>query len=324
MLRSDKVEFPGSPSPGNQSAQLAGRLDWPMGPPRAFALFAHCFTCSKDVLASTRISQGLAARGIAVLRFDFTGLGHSGGEFASTNFSSSVGDLLAAVDFLRSKHQAPRILIGHSLGGAAVLAAAGRVPECLAVATIAAPFDPQHVVHLFADDVPRINAEGSAPVNLAGRTFTVQKQFLDDIGSQSLHQAVHGLRRALLILHSPTDELVGVDHARRIYEAALHPKSFVSLDGADHLLTRREDAAYVTDVLSAWAARYLGEAPISPPEAAEGSVVVTGADRSHGESYLAQIISAKGHLLRGDEPVENGGTNTGPNPYDYLLTALGT
>jgi alpha/beta superfamily hydrolase len=319
MLRSEKVEFPGS-----QGSQLAGRLDWPMSSPRAFALFAHCFSCSMDVLASARISQGLAARGIAVLRFDFTGLGHSSGEFASTNFSSSVKDLLAAVEFLRARHQAPRILIGHSLGGAAVLAAAGHVPECVAVATVAAPFDPQHVVDLFAGDVPRITAEGEAEVNLMGRKFTVRKQFLEDIASQSLREAVHGLRRALMILHSPVDELVSIDHARRIFEAALHPKSFVSLDGADHLLTRREDAAYVTDVLSAWAARYLGEAPVAAPEADEGTVVVTGADRSHGESYLAQLVSAKGHLLRGDEPIESGGSNTGPNPYDLLLASLGT
>jgi len=319
MLRSDKVEFPGA-----LGAQLAGRLDWPLGPPRAFALFAHCFTCSKDVLASARISQGLAARGIAVLRFDFTGLGHSGGEFASTNFSSSVQDLLAAVEFLRAQHRAPRILIGHSLGGAAVLAAAGRVPECVAVATVGAPYDPRHVTHLLGADAERIAASGEAEVTLAGRRFTVRKQFLDDIAGQSLHAAVHGLRRALLILHSPVDEIVGVDHARRIYEAALHPKSFVSLDDADHLLTRREDAVYVTEVLAAWASRFLGETALSAPEAEPGTVVVTGADRSHGESLYAQVLSAHGHLLRADEPLANGGTDTGPSPYDLLLAALGS
>ncbi len=319
MLRSDQVEFPGA-----LGAQLAGRLDWPLGPPRAFALFAHCFTCSKDVLASARISQGLAARGIAVLRFDFTGLGHSGGEFASTHFSSSVQDLLAAADFLRAKFQAPRILIGHSLGGAAVLAAAGQVPECVAVATVAAPFDPKHVLHLFAEAVAKINSAGEAEVTLAGRRFTVRKQFLDDVAGQSLQAAVHGLRRALLILHSPTDELVAVDNARLIYEAALHPKSFVSLDGADHLLTRRRDAAFVTEVLAAWAARYLGDAPVGAPEAEAGTVVVTGADRGHGESAYAQILSAHGHLLRADEPVANGGSDTGPSPYDLLLASLGS
>jgi alpha-beta hydrolase superfamily lysophospholipase len=319
MVQSDKVEFPGA-----QGAKLAGRLDWPLGPPRAFALFAHCFTCSKDVLASTRISQGLAARGIAVLRFDFTGLGHSGGEFASTNFSSSVQDLVAGVEFLRKTHEAPRILIGHSLGGAAVLAAAGLVSEAVAVATIGAPFDPNHVVHLFDDAIPQINAKGEAQVVLAGRTFTVRKQFLDDIKGQSLQAAVHSLHRALLILHSPVDEYVSIDNARRIYEAALHPKSFISLDGADHLLARPEDAAYVTDLLSSWAARYLKETPQQAPNAAAGTVVVTGAPRSHGESFLAQIVSAAGHLLRGDEPVSNGGSDTGPNPYDFLLTSLGT
>jgi len=319
MLRSEKAEFPGA-----LGALLAGRLDLPLGPPRAFALFAHCFTCSKDTLASARISQGLAERGIAVLRFDFTGLGHSGGEFASTNFSSSVQDLLAAVDFLRTRHQAPRILVGHSLGGAAVLAAAGRVPECVAVATIAAPYDPRHVVHLFAEAVPRIGAQGEAQVNLAGRTFTVRKQFLDDVAGMSLQGALRGLRKALLILHSPTDEVVAVDNARLIYEAALHPKSFVSLDGADHLLTRPADAAYVAEILSAWAARYLKEAPPAVPEADAGTVVVTGADRSLGESYLAHIVSAHGHLLRADEPVSGGGSDTGPGPYDLLLASLGS
>lgn len=319
MLRSDKVEFPGA-----LGAQLAGRLDWPLGPPRAYALFAHCFTCSKDVLASTRISQGLAERGIAVLRFDFTGLGHSGGEFASTHFSSSVQDLLAAADFLRGKFQAPRILIGHSLGGAAVLAAAGRVPECVSVATVGAPFDPKHVLGLFAADVPKINAAGEAEVTLAGRRFTVRKQFLDNVAGQSLQAAVHGLRRALLILHSPTDEVVAVDNARLIYEAALHPKSFVSLDGADHLLTRRRDAAFVTEVLAAWAARYLGDAPVTAPQAEEGTVVVTGADRSRGESAYAQILSAHGHLLRADEPLSSGSSDTGPSPYDLLLASLGS
>ena len=319
MLRSDKVEFPGA-----WGAELAGRLDWPLGPPRAFALFAHCFTCSKDVLASARISQGLAARGIAVLRFDFTGLGHSGGEFASTGFSSNVEDLVAAADFLRARHEPPRILIGHSLGGAAALAAAGRVTECVAVATVGAPFDPGQVVNLFAGGVPRIDAQGESQVRLAGRTFTVRKQFLDDVAGRSLQAAVRGLRKALLVLHSPVDEVVAVDNARRIFEAALHPKSFVSLDGADHLLTRREDAAYVAELLSAWAARYLNEPPLAVPEAEAGTVVVTGAGDRPGESHYAHVVSAHGHLLRADEPVSSGGTDTGPGPYDLLLASLGT
>jgi alpha-beta hydrolase superfamily lysophospholipase len=250
---------------GSGGDRLSARLDLPDGPPRAFALFAHCFTCSKDLAAATRISRGLVARGFGVLRFDFTGLGSSEGEFANTNFSSNIDDLVLAAGWLRDHHEAPAVLVGHSLGGAAVLVAAGQVPETVAVATIGAPFDPAHVTELFpAAARRRIEDDGEAEVQLAGRTFRVRSQLLDDLGAQNLTRAIASLRRALLVFHSPVDEIVDVDNARRIFDAARHPRSFVSLDGADHLLTRRSDAAYVAEVLSAWASRYLPESPRDP------------------------------------------------------------
>ena len=244
--------------PGSAGDDLAARLDLPEGEPVAFALFAHCFTCSKDIAAATRISRGLVAQGLGVLRFDFTGLGASGGEFANTTFSSNVEDLVRAAAMLRDRYRAPALLVGHSLGGAAVLAAAPSIPEATAVATIGAPFDPGHITNLFP---PHTLAElarvGEAEVELAGRTFRVRRQLLDDANAQNLTETLGGLDRALLVFHSPTDGIVDVDNARRIFEAARHPKSFVSLDGADHLLTRAEDAAYVATVLAAWARRYL-------------------------------------------------------------------
>ena len=248
----EKMEFAGA-----SGATLAARLDRPTGEPRAFALFAHCFTCGKDIAAASRISVALAERGIGVLRFDFTGLGMSEGEFASTNFSSNVGDLVSAAGYLRDNFQAPALIIGHSLGGAAVLAAAGQIPEVRAVATIAAPYDPAHVRHLFEPAIPEIEAKGEAEVRLAGRAFRIQKQFLDDLEEQKARETIRAIGKPLLIFHSPDDELVSIDNARKIYEAAAHPKSFVSLDDADHLLTRKRDASYAADVLAAWASRYI-------------------------------------------------------------------
>lgn len=250
--RSEAVTFPGA-----LGDALAARLDLPAEPPRATALFAHCFTCSKDVFAVARIAEGLTHHGIAVLRFDFTGLGSSGGEFANTTFSSNVGDLVAAADWLRERHSAPAILVGHSLGGTAVLVAAARVPEARAVCTIAAPADPAHVAGLLREARPEIEARGQAEVQIAGRTFPIRKEFLQDVESHRLDDAIVRLGRALLVLHSPLDRVVGIEHAARIFEQAKHPKSFVSLDDADHLLTRHEDAAYAADVLAAWSSRYL-------------------------------------------------------------------
>jgi alpha/beta superfamily hydrolase len=254
MATDDKITFPGA-----LGDELSARLDMPLGKPRAYALFAHCFTCSKDILAAARISAGLTDRSISVLRFDFTGLGHSDGEFSNTNFSSNVGDLVAAAKWLSKNHVAPSILIGHSLGGAAVLAAASEVPEVKAVATIGAPFDPAHVSDNFSSAVEEINKNGEAEVNLGGRPFVIKQQFLNDIAEQNQKTRIANLRKALMIFHAPGDKHVGINNAAEIYGAAKHPKSFVTLDNADHLLTRKEDSVYVAEVISAWATRYLGE-----------------------------------------------------------------
>ena len=320
MIKSERLAFTGA-----FGHQLAARLD-SSPQPRAYALFAHCFTCSKDLKATARISRALVERGIAVLRFDFTGLGESAGDFADTNFSSNLEDLLAAVDFMRRTYAAPKLLIGHSLGGAAVLAMAGRVPESVAVATLGAPSDPEHLSAGILRSAPELAAAEEAEVVLAGRPFRIRRQFLDDLSDQGVLKAVRRLDRALLILHSPIDEVVDVDHARQIYQAARHPKSFVSLDGADHLLLKDPaDAAYVADVLAAWAGRYLetaeveAEAAAPAPALEHGEVWVSG-----GESGYRQRVRAGRHELMADEPVSVGGGDAGPNPYDYLLAALGT
>ncbi len=315
-LPNERVEFPGS-----SGSPLAGRLDLPAGAPRAFALLAHCFTCSKDVVAAARVAAALTAYGIGVLRFDFTGLGGSGGDFANTNFSSNVDDLVAAAGFLSEHHGAPSILIGHSLGGAAVLAAAERLPETRAVITIGAPADTDHLLHLLADDKQEILEHGEAEVSLASRTFRIQRQFLDDIQSQPQAERIANLDAALLVMHSPVDEIVGVDNAREIFEAARHPKSFVSLDGADHLLTRPRDAQYAASVIAAWATRYLDDedAPRHEEVPAEGQVLVA----DNGVGKYGQRVAVGRHELTADEPAPLG-EDSGPSPYDYVLAALGT
>ena len=314
-IRTDRVTFEGS-----SGDELAARLDTPLGRPRAYALFAHCFTCSKDIAAATRIARALASRGVAVLRFDFTGLGHSGGEFANTNFSSNVEDLIRAADHLRDQGEAPAIVIGHSLGGAAVLAAAARIPEARAVATIGAPADPAHVSHLFDEKKAEIEASGEAEVTLAGRQFRIKRQFLEDISAQNLETAVGALGKSLLVLHSPIDDTVDVDNARRIFLAAKHPKSFVSLDTADHLLTRAEDAAYAADVLASWAGRYLPPMPAEEEPVSDQGEVFFG---ETGEGKFHQAILAGPHRLTADEPLSIGGDDRGPTPYGLLLASLG-
>ena len=301
--------------------RLAALLDLPSGEPRAFAVFTHCFTCGKDVHAARRIAQGLTALGIGVLRFDFTGLGGSDGEFANTTFSSNVADLIAAADQLRKVRRAPAILIGHSLGGAAVLAAASGIPEARAVATIAAPSDPGHVTGLFKDRLADIREQGEIEVALAGRSFHIGRAFVDDVAEQNLVERIANLRKALLVFHSPTDEYVGIDNASRIFLAAKHPKSFVSLQGADHLLSRARDAAYVANVISAWAERYLDMPDEAMPERDDdaGSVIV----RETRQGTFQQEVRTGKHRFLADEPKEVGGLDSGPGPYDLVLAGLG-
>lgn len=238
---------------------MAATLDESDAEPRAYALLAHCFTCSKDIAAANRIAQRLAEQGIGVFRFDFTGLGHSDGEFGNTGFSSNIEDLVAAAQWLREHRAAPKVLIGHSLGGAAVLAAAQHIPESVAIATIGAPADPQHVLQLLGPAVDKIEQQGSAQVSIGGRPFTIGKQFLDQFRDHDQSETIENLDRALMIFHAPLDEVVGVENAARIFQRARHPKSFVSLDTADHLLRRQADAEYVAEVITAWAQRYIDE-----------------------------------------------------------------
>lgn len=313
-IKSTRIEFPGS-----QGDKLAARLDAPNGTVRGYALFAHCFTCSKDVFAASRIASALASHGIATLRFDFTGLGASEGEFANTNFSSNVADLIAAADWLRENHAAPELLIGHSLGGAAVLAGAGHIAELKAVATIGAPADADHVVHNFQASLDTIEADGEATVSLAGREFTIKKQFLDDLRGTSLKDRIAALKPALIVFHAPLDQTVGIENASAIFSAARHPKSFVSLDGADHLLSRRQDAVFVADVLAGWANRFLPSAE-RPKPAPSGVVRV----RETRQGKFQQDVLVDDHHLLADEPSSVGGDGSGPSPYDYLSIALGT
>lgn len=307
---------------GSEGHQLAAALDTPDGAISAYALFAHCFTCGKDVLAASRIALALAAKGIAVLRFDFTGLGSSEGDFANSTFSSNVADLVRAADHLRETRKAPAILIGHSLGGAAILAAAGQIPDAKAVVTIAAPSDPAHVTGFFKDRIEDIRKTGKVEVTLAGRPFQIKREFLDDIAEHGLMTHVANLHKALLIMHAPTDGTVSIDNATRIFVAAKHPKSFVSLADADHLLTDRRDANYVADVIAAWAERYVE--PAAMDHAAETTeaprkVVV----RETRASKFQNTVSIGPHHLLADEPAAAGGEDSGPGPYDFVLAGLG-
>jgi putative redox protein len=313
-MRSEKVVFD-----NGRGQELAARLELPSGEPRAWALFAHCFTCSKDIAAASRVSRALGGEGLAVLRFDFTGLGNSEGDFGNEGFSSNVADLIAAAGALRDRWSPPQLLVGHSLGGAAVLAAAAEIPEVRAVATIGAPSDTVHVKQLFALDLEEIEREGSAAVELAGRPFRISRDFVRDLEQQDLAERVRELGRALLIMHSPEDTIVGIEHAARLYQAARHPKSFVSLDGADHLLGDRKDSTYVARLLAAWASRYLdlpAEASVEPLP--HGAVRVEEFARP-----FTQRVQAGPHVLTADEPASVGGADLGPGPYELLLAGLG-
>lgn len=314
-MRTDRLEFSNA-----KGQKLAALIDLPLGKPVAFALFAHCFTCGKDNVAAKHISERLAMCGIGVLRFDFTGLGGSEGEFADTHFSSNVNDLVAAAEHLRRNHRAPAILIGHSLGGSAVLAASHRIPEARAVVSIAAPYDPSHVIGLFKGQVDKIRSEGEVEVSLAGRPFRIKREFLEDVTEKKLNECIATLRKALLVFHSPTDDIVGIENASRIFTTAKHPKSFVSLAGADHLLSKKSDAIYVANVIAALVERYI-EQPVegSDEQIERGTVVV----RETGGGKFQQEILSGPHRFLADEPIEFGGLDSGPGPYDLLLAGLG-
>ncbi len=299
---------------------LSGILDLPADAPVAFALFAHCFTCSKNLKAASNIARALNDAGIAVLRFDFTGLGQSEGEFADTNFSSNVADLLAAVDYLGREHRSPSILIGHSLGGTAVLQAAAEIESAVAVATIGSPSEPAHVARMFAGSEETLREKGEATVNLGGRPFLMRRQFLDDLESHDLRSSVGALRKALLIMHAPLDDIVEIDNASALFVAAKHPKSFVSLDNADHLLSHEADSRYAGHVLAAWASRYLPEVETRGAlEADHGEVV----SRTAVGGFRSDVTLGR-HRLIADEPRSVGGTDLGPTPYDLLSAALAT
>ncbi|MBT8457450.1 MAG: bifunctional alpha/beta hydrolase/OsmC family protein [Alphaproteobacteria bacterium] len=315
-MTTERVTFP-----GHGGHDLAARLDLPDGPHLGTALFAHCFTCSKDIPAARRIAGRLAAMGIAVLRFDFTGLGHSGGEFENTTFSSNVDDLKAAAAYLAGRDMAPTLLIGHSLGGAAVLRAAGEIDSARAVVTIGAPFDPEHVTHNFGSALDTIISDGSAEVDLGGRPFTIRREFVDDVSAEKLGPRIASMKKALLVLHAPRDTVVGIENATQIFLHAKHPKSFVTLDDADHLITRGEDAEYAAEVISAWVGRYLDLRPPAPPIGApEGVVRVAEADPA---GFLQDINSGPYHHAVADEPAAYGGTNKGMSPYGFLAAGLG-
>ncbi len=314
----EKTEFAGA-----SGDRLAARVDRPAGAPRAWALFAHCFSCSKDVFAASRISGRLAELGIGVLRFDFTGLGASEGDFANTNFSSNVDDLIQAASHMKTALGPPSLIVGHSLGGAAAILAAEKIADVRAVVTLAAPASAEHVTHNFLSDVPKIERDGAAEVTLAGRRFTIKKQFLDDLAGHSVIAAARQLKKPILIAHSPVDELVSIDNATELFVAAKHPKSFLSLDNADHLLTNRNNASYAADVIAAWAGRFIDQpaarADASAPDADTDDVVV----RETRQGKYENAVSVRGlHHLIADEPEKFGGDDRGPTPYEYLSAAL--
>ncbi|WP_299376314.1 bifunctional alpha/beta hydrolase/OsmC family protein [uncultured Tateyamaria sp.] len=305
---------------GGHDGTLDARLDLPEGPHLATAVFAHCFTCGKDIPAARRIAARLTTMGIAVLRFDFTGLGHSDGEFANTSFTSNVQDLEKAVQYLNDRGMPPALMIGHSLGGAAVLRATSQLDQIKAVATLGAPFDPGHVTHNFADALPDILANGDAEVSLGGRPFRIGKTFVEDVTREKLAPRIAELNAALLVLHAPRDTIVSIDNASDIFLAAKHPKSFVTLDDADHLITKADHAEYAADIIATWAKKYLALKPPAPPIGAPEGIVRSSEADPNG--FLQDITHGTRHHMLADEPRAYGGTNQGLSPYGFLSAGL--
>lgn len=300
--------------------RLSGRIEQPETTPRGWAILAHCFTCGKESRAAVRLARALALTGIGVLRFDFAGLGKSGGEFADATFAADVGDLIAAGGAMGAAGMEPSLLVGHSLGGAAALAAAGDMPGIRAVATIGAPADVAHVLHQFdTASLERIERDGEVEVQLANRPFIVRKSFVDDLRKHDLEARVAGLHRPLLIMHAPRDATVGIENASRIFAAAKHPKSFISLDDADHLLTGQADADYAATMIAAWAARYLPQLIADLPQVEDAEGVVA---EETGNGLFQLAIRSGGHRLTADEPKSVGGLGSGLSPYDLVSAGL--
>jgi putative redox protein len=312
-MRLTKIDFQ-----NDKGETISARLDLPRDQkPLAYVLFAHCFTCNKNLVPVTNISRQLTEEGFAVFRFDFTGLGESEGDFENTNFSSNIQDLISAAEYMENEYEAPSLIIGHSLGGAAVIYAGSKLESVQAVATISAPSSPDHVKKLLGESVERIKQKGTAEVTISGRSFTIKEQFLEDISEKNMQEILKNMRKPLLLLHSPQDDIVGIENAAEIYKHAMHPKSFISLDGADHLLSDKKDSAYVGNVIASWSHRYL-DLPERNTLPNKGQVTA-----QIGSEGFTTEIRAGHHTFRADEPEEVGGNDFGPSPYELVLSGLG-